>query len=726
MKTLAIYLLALTFIGIASYSQPSKAPVSSEFMEYQARLGAGAVQNVTSDGHSLGYIPRPNPPVFQNPKKMLKSDKLMTEPPSSYDLRTLGYVTSVKDQSICGSCWAFASMGPIESNWLKNGSGTYDLSENNLKNCHGFYSGPCDGGNSDMSSAYLTRVSGPAAESADTYYPYTQSCTTGLTPQNIITKAVYLPNRDIAGYETILKNMIMQYGAIFTSLYMNNSYYNSTNYCYRYTGSAAPNHAVSLVGWDNNKTVTVNGATTTGAWILKNSWGTSWGESGYFYAAYNDTKVNSELTMWPEKMDYNSSRTLFYYDECGLISSVGWGSTTCYGLIKFTPVSDILLDRISSWIVNSSTSVTVQVYDNFSGGALSGLLGSINTQTCDYPGYCSFELSSPITIQSGNDFYIKVQYTTPSNAWQLPIEEVISNYCNPTIQSNVCWVSNNGTSWMQIGSNTDNRWDLGIRAYGCPATTISSGTISGSPFCPGASLSVPFTASGSYNQGNVYTAQLSNSSGNFDNPVTIGTLSGTSSGSISCTIPMNTPAGTGYRIRVIASDPSTIGCANSSDLTVIAGSKQISLTVYLMGLWNGSAHIAGVPLAIELRSGGTNLTTSSVISRKPCLINSSGVISALFDDVSDGNYYVVVRAAGYLPVAIPSQITLPACNEITYNFTSASAQSVNGTNVMINSGNYWLVRSGDFNWDRWISTVDLNSYNKPNYGKNSKSSIPAP
>jgi hypothetical protein len=99
---------------------------------------------------------------------------------------------------------------------------------------------------------------------------------------------------------------------------------------------------------------------------------------------------------------------------------------------------------------------------------------------------------------------------------------------------------------------------------------LTTGTISGSPFCVGGSVSVPFTAVGGFNSGNTFTAQLSNASGSFANPVAIGSVSSTSSGTINATIPGGTTPGTGYRIRVVSNNPSITGTANGANITVNA------------------------------------------------------------------------------------------------------------------------------------------------------------
>ncbi len=92
--------------------------------------------------------------------------------------------------------------------------------------------------------------------------------------------------------------------------------------------------------------------------------------------------------------------------------------------------------------------------------------------------------------------------------------------------------------------------------------------VSGAPFCNGESFTVSFTIHFTFNAGNVYTAQLSNASGSFASPVNLGTLSGTGAGTITCQIPANTPAGTGYKIRIIASDPASIGDATTAVFVV--------------------------------------------------------------------------------------------------------------------------------------------------------------
>ncbi len=97
---------------------------------------------------------------------------------------------------------------------------------------------------------------------------------------------------------------------------------------------------------------------------------------------------------------------------------------------------------------------------------------------------------------------------------------------------------------------------------------ITTGTIAGTPICAGSGVSVPFTIQGTFNAGNIFTAQLSDASGSFAAPTNIGTLTATTSGTITATIPANTPSGSGYRIRVVSDNPNVTGSDNAANIII--------------------------------------------------------------------------------------------------------------------------------------------------------------
>ncbi len=105
----------------------------------------------------------------------------------------------------------------------------------------------------------------------------------------------------------------------------------------------------------------------------------------------------------------------------------------------------------------------------------------------------------------------------------------------------------------------DNQFNFTVAV---PTITINS--VSKTSMCVGEAFSVSFNVNGSFNSGNVFTAQLSNSTGSFSSPTDIGTVTGTTGSVIQCTLPATLSSGTGYRVRVVSSDP-TITSTNSSD-----------------------------------------------------------------------------------------------------------------------------------------------------------------
>lgn len=135
-------------------------------------------------------------------------------------------------------------------------------------------------------------------------------------------------------------------------------------------------------------------------------------------------------------------------------------------------------------------------------------------------------------------------------------------------------------SWT-VGQTSNNTFSGGAfilsQGFQQPEVNIITGSIGQSVACAGSTVAVPFVSAGIVDAANVFTAQLSNSTGSFASPVNIGTLSSTNSGTIIATIPSNTVAGSGYRIRVVSSNPVFKGVDNGSDITI--SSSLIAYTI---------------------------------------------------------------------------------------------------------------------------------------------------
>ena len=159
--------------------------------------------------------------------------------------------------------------------------------------------------------------------------------------------------------------------------------------------------------------------------------------------------------------------------------------------------------------------------------------------------------------------------------------------------------------------------------------TITTGTISNSTFCAGTQVSVPYTKTGTFSVGNIFTAQLSGSDGTFNNSsdiVNIGTLTSTDDGTITAIIPSNILAGSVYRIRVVSDNPPTTGSDNGTDLTINA-LPTASLSVSLEAICQDNTSL---PEIIFTGANGTPTyafiySINNVIQSDP--INSSGPVA---------------------------------------------------------------------------------------------------
>ncbi len=390
--------------------------------------------------------------------------------PNVYDLRTYGWVTSVKDQGTCGACWAFATMAAIESNWLKNGYGTFDLSEDNLINCQDYDRTPCEGGNFYMSSSMFGKHSGPVLESQDPYGDTTsfKNCPSNSFP---IMPTAFSPDvRFLPNDMNTIKQAILDYGAIATSMYFDMASYNPSNYTYYYNTTGGEPHCVTVVGWDDN--IAFQGL-NPGAWIIKDSYGTGWANNGYFYVSYYDPTIFSETAIFPVRYSVpeNNSPYIYFYDDFGWIDNTGFSGNTAYGLVHYSigqfspPFFPVQIKRIGTYVVEENSSFEIEFYSDFNNGTLSGLIGNIQSGTLPLAGYYTF----PVDFGSdtiGDEYYIKVKYSSPTTNNPIPIEIYEANYnSNIIIETGKCWISPDGNNWTAIGANTSYQFDLCIKLY---------------------------------------------------------------------------------------------------------------------------------------------------------------------------------------------------------------------------------------------------------------------
>lgn len=216
---------------------------------------------------------------------------------SSWDYRKIGKVTPVRDQMGCGSCWDFAAMGAYEANYLIRNNEAVNVSEQCGLNCSG--AGGCGGGWYDGVFDWLISH-GTATETA---YPYTANdkpCSTGVaTPFRAVARGVVHPEVPIPSVAQ-MKEALCTYGPLAVGILATGMMQGYTGGIFNQPADSLTvvgsdgktywnvNHCVTLIGWDDSKH----------AWLIKNSWGTGWGETcsygtekGYIWVDYGSSNV---------------------------------------------------------------------------------------------------------------------------------------------------------------------------------------------------------------------------------------------------------------------------------------------------------------------------------------------------------------------------------------------------------------------------------------------------
>ena len=363
---------------------PREAPLNPAFSQYVGNVPDFVLMNVIPGangkgaGVSTGMVPSPLDNSHLRGKKIdtLSASEALTDEPSQvaaesytgqYDLRILGEVTEVKDQGSHGTCWAFATYGSLESTLLPEE--TWDFSENNLVNTHGFDWEPDFGGNMDMATAYLVRWGGPIDEHDDPYFSY--SSPVDVQARKNVQEVFFIPTRGGPLDNDNLKWAIQNYGGVYSSICWDSAAFNSQTAGYYYSGSSGSNHAITLVGWDDNYDASrfSKNPPGNGAFIAKNSWGIWFGDEGYFYISYYDAQIGeSNAVFTAEPLDTYTG--VYQYDPLGELGSLGYGDTTAWSANVFTAEADEDLSAVGFYTNDLDCQYEVYVYTDPMNGPL--------------------------------------------------------------------------------------------------------------------------------------------------------------------------------------------------------------------------------------------------------------------------------------------------------------------------------------------------------------------
>lgn len=327
--------------------------------------------------------------------------------PAVFDLREKGWVTPVKDQGFMGACWAFGNMAALESSLLRYTNKTYSLSVNNMQNSMLKFSKYgedtiAEGGNAFTAVAYVIDWLGVILEDYDGYDELGKISSLYITPENIrLQNVVVIPTIKTAADRDLIKNALVSYGAVAASHradFNKSKYFNESSSAQYYYGSESDStHRICIVGWNDtySKYNFLKTPEGDGAWICKNSWGTNWGDGGYFYLSYYDKSFADK-----ESVCYiinNDSYNRIYQHDVG--GEGKWLPESEYYANIFTADKDELIGAVGTFFNQSGRKYefTISVNDV-----------DVYTQTgvSKLGGYETIKLDKLVQIKKGDKFKV--------------------------------------------------------------------------------------------------------------------------------------------------------------------------------------------------------------------------------------------------------------------------------------------------------------------------------
>ena len=447
--------------------EPLKPELSKEYLQYLEDVENGDAEKYGS------IIPEP----YKSPKiqsVMPQRSRAVTPIPASYDPRLNNDLTSVKDQGQVGACWAFSSNAVLEHLLRKTTGRIFDFSEEHMRIYtsnipqikalgKGYYDmSPDDGGNPWRTLPYLTTGKGAVLEAAVPYTPIERTTpwstfTWGTTQMNaesekLVTDYITIPLSDKAA----VKQAIIDYGSTTISMWAGGgttgnqgsfgTYYNAATGAFYNNVYRNTNHALAIVGWDDNYAVSNFGThkpSAKGAWLIKNSWGTSgtlanaggylwvsyqdYGILGYYYVLNgntwtgypaNESNTETEVYAITKVRDTNANRRVEYHDALGPV-----GTVTLYTSAPTTAMAAV-------YSFNANEKITdVMTHFNYSnvaynikivsapGGSIPSSTGSwgsvLASGTSSQPGLYTIPLNNPYVIPANGKYAIILTLTGP-------------------------------------------------------------------------------------------------------------------------------------------------------------------------------------------------------------------------------------------------------------------------------------------------------------------------
>ena len=376
--------------------------------------------------------------------------------PSAYDGRK--YCSSVKDQKSEGSCWNYLANALLETSLMKKYGiiepNFYDFSEKAMDEAtskeyagtYGFERKSGEAGCFDMALNYWTRskLNGPISEVTGQIVPYYVKQTAQIEENN--------SSEYRADYLKQIKEMVYHYGAVTASYYCSTytegkQYYNSypyacqTELAYYFPGNTVANHGSLIVGWNDQYSKENFNQTCRpsqdGAFLVKNSWGTNWGNQGYFWMSYETAVYDVNAIIEVGESDFYD--TIYEYDKHGMLGRMTADTkalTNAYMNQYETNEKQESLTAISTYVTSKGNNYRLYVSTDGKVEHLKEVkaknVGEYKTEVgypIEHAGYVTFELEKPLTVSG--EFLVAIEVKAQEEGvYNIPIEVNNEEYSN--------------------------------------------------------------------------------------------------------------------------------------------------------------------------------------------------------------------------------------------------------------------------------------------------------
>jgi len=305
------------------------------------------------------------------------------------------------------------------------------------------------------------------------YIPYVQLITTGLdSNSNPITDQVKNAVYNELNAVAVSISIDQSSPYLITAANGDTCYYNDG------TSQNAEGHSIAIVGWDDNYPKTNFGITPpgNGAYLIKNSWGPGWGNSGYFWMSYYETSLEADAYVFNAASPSSPYNWVYQYDPLGWLENWGFNSTTSSmaNVFKASPQGRVIR-AVSFWTVSPGTKYTVKIYDkcpttsnnypdspNAVVDPVGGKLLITDSGTCKTAGYNTHNLSKPVTVSYGTTSPVNFSVVLAVNdttGYKSPLAvQAPSPNFNPIMGQGYMSPSGKEGTWIDIVSLNGMAW----------------------------------------------------------------------------------------------------------------------------------------------------------------------------------------------------------------------------------------------------------------------------